>query len=82
MVVNTETNLVEPLQMVAKRSDQKRVRINCVKTECMVVNERNSAICKLKNGYTKIKQVRQFKYPENVFTKDGMRDTIIRSDSK
>ena len=79
MVADSAEKLQELVNAVNEASEEKGLRINRAKTECMVVSKRNEPIdCHVEIHQEPIKKVQEFQYLGSVLTSDARCTTEIK----
>ena len=72
LIADSERNLQNILNVVAKKSEQMGLMLNVKKTECMVISRNdNTPSCNLDYKGELVKQVNQFIYLGHMITSDG-----------
>ena len=79
IVADSAEKLQELVRVLNEASEEKGLRINIAKTQCMVVSKRNEPIeCQVNINQEPIRKVEEFQYLGSVLTSDGRCTTEIK----
>ena len=78
LIADTQEKLQLLVDKVNEASEEKGLKINIDKTECMVISKRSPMVCNINIGMENIKQVAKFDYLGCSITEDGRCESEIK----